>query len=416
MIQHDEEIYVFSFLMGLNDMYASIRLHILMMDPLPSISKVYGLITQEEGLRSVNAPTNSSLPHPDMAFLASSDKSSGNKGPMCKDRPFCTHCKIPGHTVDKCYKLHGYPPGYKPRPKVQPINQISSTTMTSGTTPSSHEANQPKKEYTTEELQGLFQQWISKLPTGMFNNSATSIATSVSAEDTSHFPGGIYCLSISCPPHELFNSTEWVVDSGVTCHICSKKNCFTSPIHPIPTSLIILPDGSHYTVSLGGEVQLGDCLMLRNVLFMPELHFNLMAASKTTDLDFDVHFSKTHAIIQELSSKRTIGKANRRGDLYYLDPSKDISPILLMPSYTLSLWVSPLIWHNRLGHLSDSVLDTLREKLSLHHSPNSPCHVCHLAKQRRLLFLSCGNISDKPFDLINCDIWGPYHIESHGCH
>uniref|UniRef100_A0A7C8Z3N9 Retrotransposon Copia-like N-terminal domain-containing protein n=1 Tax=Opuntia streptacantha TaxID=393608 RepID=A0A7C8Z3N9_OPUST len=26
---------------------------------------------------------------------------------------FCEHCKIPGHTVQKCYQLHGFPPGHK---------------------------------------------------------------------------------------------------------------------------------------------------------------------------------------------------------------------------------------------------------------------------------------------------------------
>ena len=29
-----------------------------------------------------------------------------------KDRPLCSHCGILGHSVDKCYKLRGYPPGY----------------------------------------------------------------------------------------------------------------------------------------------------------------------------------------------------------------------------------------------------------------------------------------------------------------
>ena len=28
-----------------------------------------------------------------------------------KDKPFCTHCNFQGHAVDRCYKLHGYPPG-----------------------------------------------------------------------------------------------------------------------------------------------------------------------------------------------------------------------------------------------------------------------------------------------------------------
>lgn len=28
-------------------------------------------------------------------------------------RPLCFHCGYKGHTVDRCYKLHGFPPGYR---------------------------------------------------------------------------------------------------------------------------------------------------------------------------------------------------------------------------------------------------------------------------------------------------------------
>ena len=30
-----------------------------------------------------------------------------------KERSVCTYCGIVGHVADKCYKLHGYPLGYK---------------------------------------------------------------------------------------------------------------------------------------------------------------------------------------------------------------------------------------------------------------------------------------------------------------
>ena len=39
--------------MGLNDSYAQIRAQILMLDPLPSISKVFALVVQEERQRSI---------------------------------------------------------------------------------------------------------------------------------------------------------------------------------------------------------------------------------------------------------------------------------------------------------------------------------------------------------------------------
>lgn len=32
-------------------------------------------------------------------------------------KPLCIHCGYKGHTVDKCYKKHDYPIGYKPKGK-----------------------------------------------------------------------------------------------------------------------------------------------------------------------------------------------------------------------------------------------------------------------------------------------------------
>ncbi|KAF3963172.1 hypothetical protein CMV_012409 [Castanea mollissima] len=49
----------------------------------------------------------------------------GKKGNSKKERPVCTYCGLTGHIADKCYKLHGYPPGYKPKGKVFMANQVS---------------------------------------------------------------------------------------------------------------------------------------------------------------------------------------------------------------------------------------------------------------------------------------------------
>uniref|UniRef100_A0A2N9J0N1 CCHC-type domain-containing protein n=1 Tax=Fagus sylvatica TaxID=28930 RepID=A0A2N9J0N1_FAGSY len=74
--QHNE--YVMKFLVGLNDSYASVR----------------GATTL--------AVTNCK-PY------------GGNKNFGKKKKPMCSHCGITGHIVEKCYKVHGYPPGYKSR-------------------------------------------------------------------------------------------------------------------------------------------------------------------------------------------------------------------------------------------------------------------------------------------------------------
>ena len=44
------------------------------------------------------------------------------------------------------------------------------------------------------------------------------------------------------------------------------------------------------------------------------------------------------------------------------------------------------------------------------------CSVCLLAKQKRLPFTCHNHFSDACFDLIHCDIWGPFHTPTYGNH
>ena len=38
------------------------------------------------------------------------------------------------------------------------------------------------------------------------------------------------------------------------------------------------------------------------------------------------------------------------------------------------------------------------------------CEICPLAKHKRLPFPFHNHVSEFPFDLIHCDIWGPYVV------
>jgi hypothetical protein len=113
LVDHHHQEYVFHFLMGLHESFANVRGQILLADPLPPINKVFSLVIQEERQRELCAP---SLNH-DSVDMLSKVESSASAHPkqtnFRKERPLCTHCGLLGHLVDKCYKLHGYPPGYK---------------------------------------------------------------------------------------------------------------------------------------------------------------------------------------------------------------------------------------------------------------------------------------------------------------
>ncbi|XP_022878639.1 uncharacterized protein LOC111396434 [Olea europaea var. sylvestris] len=120
--EHYQMEYVMSFLMGLNDTYAQVWRQLLLMDPIPFINKVFSLVSQEEHQRSVNTSTSNPATEDSIAFYTKIDPKKGGSRQMHnkfqrKERPMCTYCGIAGHSVDKCYKLHGYPPGYKMKQK-----------------------------------------------------------------------------------------------------------------------------------------------------------------------------------------------------------------------------------------------------------------------------------------------------------
>jgi hypothetical protein len=127
-----EQRCIMQFLMGLNESFGAVRGQILLMDPMPPINKVFSLIRQEDRQRSIGS-LHGSLSNPFVESTALSVKSEGPRygaykqsSGQKKERPLCTHCGLLGHTMDKCYKLHGYPPGYRTRGKAPAVaNQTS---------------------------------------------------------------------------------------------------------------------------------------------------------------------------------------------------------------------------------------------------------------------------------------------------
>ncbi|KAE8686564.1 hypothetical protein F3Y22_tig00111059pilonHSYRG00292 [Hibiscus syriacus] len=104
MLAEQQQEQVIQLLMGLIESYAHIRGQILLMDPLPPISKVFSLIVQEEHQRNIQY----SHPISEPTFAVKSHPSTNTR----KNRPLCSHCNLLGHTKDRCYKLIGCPPGY----------------------------------------------------------------------------------------------------------------------------------------------------------------------------------------------------------------------------------------------------------------------------------------------------------------
>ena len=296
---HYQMEYIMSFLMGLHDSFAQVRGQLLLMDPLPPINKVFALISQEEHQRKVGVHVSSSSAGT-MAFAVKNDYSkkpgestrsyhstgyrnnsggyknnSGNhntggyKGQR-KERPYCSHCNFHGHTIEKCYKIHGYPPGFTARQRYNNsypnnhkiVNQVSNQSYYNSNNKS--------------DQQGTVGNFVQNLNTSQYQQFMSMLSNHLStpvkhAHDQNDLPTTSYatgiCSSVSLNP--IFSSSQfWIVDSGATRHICSNAAAFIS-MRSIQNSNVTLPNHTRIPVHFSGDIRLSSMIVLKDVLFVP---------------------------------------------------------------------------------------------------------------------------------------------------
>ncbi|XP_017416127.1 uncharacterized protein LOC108326991 [Vigna angularis] len=138
--QRKKEDQVMQFLRGLNDQFTNVASHVLLLDHIPDISKVFSPVAQQERqLSSANlivatktqdignvtactASTSSTVfnycgkyGHSEVVCYRKNDFPNQDKGfkSALTGRKHCTHCNKSDHTMEVCYEKHGYPPGHK---------------------------------------------------------------------------------------------------------------------------------------------------------------------------------------------------------------------------------------------------------------------------------------------------------------
>ncbi|XP_071699867.1 uncharacterized protein [Rutidosis leptorrhynchoides] len=125
--EHNKMSKLMKFLMGLDDVYMSVRSNILSKDPVHDVKSAYGIISREVSHRGVNIKDNkvsAYVAHTPKGNSANNTKFSSNnrsgnnwnRGPNLSLK--CSRCNKLGHTIDRCFELIGYPPGYR-----RPFNQ-----------------------------------------------------------------------------------------------------------------------------------------------------------------------------------------------------------------------------------------------------------------------------------------------------
>ena len=143
----------------------------------------------------------------------------------------CSYCGKVGHIKEKCYKLVGFPPGYKQKGKLPMANQVMMD-LDQSQNEAMHQTH--NFSFTLEQ----YQQLISLLNTHPSNsgnsNEAIHTANSALSGISDVFLQNSVCLSMQHsifavnPSHKtVFSQDTWVLDTGATDHIVHSIDLFT---------------------------------------------------------------------------------------------------------------------------------------------------------------------------------------------
>ena len=176
----------------------------------------------------------------------------------------CDYCKVAGHTIQKCYKIHGYPPGhklYKGRKLAAAVHAES--TGVGSVQDMSSQAASVVPPLTSEQ----YSQLIQLLNKHSSMDNATVGNESIGAAGL--MAGKKYCFFTS------HTNKVWVIDSGASDHITPDLSLLqdVNPVHI--ACFITMPNGKQTQIKNIGSMVLAFGLALENVLHIPEFQFNL---------------------------------------------------------------------------------------------------------------------------------------------
>ncbi|CAL2239954.1 unnamed protein product [Prunus armeniaca] len=289
-VEQEERNSLMQFLMRLNESYSAIRGQILLMKPLPMVRKAYSLITQEEKQRDLGSSQAITEPEA-MAVRNNLRSNSSGRQPL-----HYSHCDRDHHTVDKCYKLHGYPPGHRLHKSGKGKGKVSSGSANNVA------SNGPSLQEIHTAMPSLSEDQCKKIHAMMSDNT-----------NPSHVAPQANTALTSSGISELLPNLHWIIDSGATHHITSNLKLLTKRMSTSSMLPVTMPSGETAPIASTGTLPLNSYFYLQDVLCVPTFKVNLM------------------------STRTTIGLGKERDGLYYLVAlASDRTPSTTRPSCHLN--------------------------------------------------------------------------------
>ena len=175
--------------------------------------------------------------------------------------------------------------------------------------------------------------------------------------------------------HALATSkmSNWIVDSGATCHICNDEEAFDH-ISVLDIAQVIMVGDGYSVRAIGKGNMILDMYLpngkikrcrLTDVLLVKDLSYNLLSVSKAATTGIKFEFEQSSCKIAD-DKHGVIATATKYGNLYYLscvgsieDNKEDQAA---MKCANKSDETKESIWHRRYGHLGARNLERIAKE------------------------------------------------------
>ena len=218
--------------------------------------------------------------------------------------------------------------------------------------------------------------------------------------------------------------TSWLLDSGASDHMTHDMTHLDGYCVMKTPTLVELGDGTMCEALGSGSITIktqGDIkkdIILRNVLYVPGLAFNLISVTSAIDAGASLRFTLNKCDIWV--SGVTVATAHRAGGLYRLD----FDPRATAGAFAATAAETATTWHRRFGHLGYESLATMKKRemvtgiktaeASFRAEGTKVCEPCVLAKHQRVSFGKSTTMPTRRLEVIHMDLCGPLQEPSSG--
>ncbi|KAK9714553.1 hypothetical protein RND81_06G102600 [Saponaria officinalis] len=389
------------FLMGLSDVYESVKTHVLTMEPLPPMNKALALLQKIE--KQLHIRDASEIMSESTAFLSQTNKvvqswkkprfdpnahtsapkecsychNLGHIKSECFKLRKCVHCGRKGHAKENCFKLkfgsssrggRGYARHFQRdiqsfRPTAHHVDVANDAT---DSLPNTEEMSSDPLTEDTHVLHSSSEheydpKFVDGLVNTVLNRVVHKFTDKTSALSSMNFAGRLH-LSPAFSVAQQFHNHDWIIDTGASDHMTYNIESLHNVQSLHQPILVSLPDGSIKRVFYVGDFTLNSNIVLHNVLVVSEFKHNLLSVGKLIrDSHMLVEFNSHSCLFQDPSNRTILASGQKEGQLYWFKSANKhtIVPnnVVVVFSNNCKSSCSFELFHARVDH---SYLDKLR--------------------------------------------------------